>query len=323
MDRQVLPRVLGRDPRDMGALFVELRALGAAGASAGFAVSGLEQALWDLAGQAAGLPIWRLLGGRLRARLWTYASITRATAERSPAGFAATARAAVAQGFRAVKLAAFDDVPPGLDTPEAFAAVELGIERLQAVREAVGPRVQVMVDCHTRFTPAWAIRVARRLEPVRLFWLEDPVPRHDLEGLARVRDAVEVPIAAGETLFGRDAYWDLVRRRAIDVALPDVRHCGGIGELVRIAALAEPAQIRVAPHNPGGPVGTAAVAQAVATLPNFAILEYLFGDVPWRASLVTPAESIAGGSYTVPDAPGLGLRLNEEVLAAHSFPIRS
>src|SRR5262245_9296518 len=163
MRQQVLPRVLGRDPRDTGALFAELRPVGLASRAGSFAVSALEQALWDLAGQAAGQPIWRLLGGRLRERLWAYASITRATADRSPAGVAASARAAVADGFRALKLAAFDDVPVRQETAEAYAGIERGIERLHAVREAVGPEVQVMVDCHARFTTAWAIRVARRL----------------------------------------------------------------------------------------------------------------------------------------------------------------
>src|SRR5262249_4136370 len=132
-----------------------------------------------------------------------------------------------------------------------------------------------------------------------------------------------VPLASGETLFGKEAFWDLLRRRAVDVVLPDVRHCGGLGELVRIGALADTAQIGVAPHNPGAPVGTATVAHAMAALHNFTILELMFGDVPWRGDLITPAESIVDGCYTLPDGPGLGVTLNESILSAHEVPIPS
>ena len=315
--RQLKPRLLGRDPRDVTALFVELRPLGLAGSYGAFALLAVEQALWDLAAQAENVPIWRLLGGRLRERLFTYANISRATVDRSPDGFAAVARAIVARGFRAVKLAAFDDMALRLDTPEAFATLEVGIDRMLAVRESVGPDVQVMVDCHQRFNSALAIRVARRLEPVRLFWFEDPIARSDIDGMVRLRNAVGVPIATGETLFGKDAYWELMRRPAVDVLLPDVRHCGGIGELTRIAALAEPSHIRIAAHNNDGPVGMVASAHALATMPNMACLEFVPGDVEWRASLLTPSEPVFDGWFTVSDAPGLGVRLNSDVVDAH------
>ena len=307
IERQIAPRLVGCDPRDVEVFFQRFCGLGASRPGA-TAISGVEQALWDIAGQAYGQPIWRLLGGTLRPRLWTYANINRSTWERSPEGFAANARRAVARGFCAVKLAAFDDVPR-LDSPEAFAAIQLGVDRVLAVREAVGPRVQVLLDCHSHFNAAWAIRVARQLEGARLFWFEDPVPHTDLEGLARVRASIEQPVAAGETLFGRGEFWRLFTRQAVDVAMPDVKHCGGIGELRRIAALAEPAHVQIAPHNPSGPVATAATVHAAAAMPNFTILEYAFGEVDWREALIEPTEHIADGFYEVPDAPGLGIRL--------------
>ena len=318
--QQIAPRLVGSDPRGPGVFFERFRGLGASRAGA-TALSAVEQALWDIAGQAYGQPIWRLLGGRARPRLWLYANINRSTWDRSPAGFAANAREAVARGFRAVKLAAFDDVPAHLDTPEAFATIEVGIDRVFAVREAVGPDVQVLLDLHCRFNAAWAIRVARRLEPARLFWYEDPVPRADLDGLARVRASVEPPVAAGETFFGRRAFWELFTRHAVDVAMPDVKHCGGVAELRHIAAMAEPAHVHIAPHNPSGPVAMAATAHAAATMPNFTTLEYAFGEVDWRESLIEPAESIIDGFYAVPDAPGLGVRLNQSVLREHQSDV--
>jgi galactonate dehydratase len=312
---QLGPALAGWNPLDVEPFFQRFKGLGASRAGA-TALSAVEQALWDIAGQALGQPIWRLLGGKLRPRVWVYANINRSTWDRSPEGFAQQARQAVGRGFRAVKLAAFDDVPR-LDSPEAFATIQLGIDRVLAVREAVGPEVQVLLDCHAHFNAAWAIRVARDLEPARLFWYEDPVPRSDLDGLARVHATIEQPVATGETLFGRDGFWPLLTRRMLDVAMPDVKHCGGIAELRRIAAMAEPAHVLVAPHNPSGPVAMAATVHACATMPNFAILEYAFGEVDWRETLVEPAESIVGGYYTVPDAPGLGVRLNEDAARRH------
>ncbi len=318
VERRLAPWLTGRDPREGEPFLQRFAPLGAARSGA-TAVSAVEQALWDLAGQAAGQPIWRLLGGAVRPRVWVYANINRSTWDRSPDGFAANARAAVARGFRAIKLAAFDDVPR-LDAPEAFATIALGVERVFAVRAAVGPDVQVLLDCHCHFNAAWAIRVARQLEPARLYWYEDPVPRTDLEGLVRVHQSIEQPVAAGETFFGRRPFWELCSRGAIDIAMPDVKHCGGILELRRIAALAEPAHVQIAPHNPSGPVALAATAHAAVTMPNFATLEYAFGEVDWRERLVEAPESIVDGFYTPPDGPGLGLRLNPETVAAHAFP---
>jgi galactonate dehydratase len=314
---QLAPRLVGSDPRDVQMVLQRGRALGRERTGA-TALSAVEQALWDIAGQVYGQPIWRLLGGKVRPRVWIYANINRSTWDRSPEGFAANARRAVGRGFRAVKLAAFDDVPAHLDSPEAFATIQLGVDRVFAVREAVGPDVQVLLDLHCHLNAAWAIRVARQLEPVRLFWFEDPIPRSDVEGWVRVHQTIEQPVAGGETFFGLEPFWELFTRNAIDVAMPDVKHCGGIGALRHIAALAEPAHVQVAPHNPSGPVALAATAHAAVTMPNFTILEYAFGEVDWREQLVEPAESIVDGFYTPPDTPGLGVRLNQTVLAEHA-----
>jgi galactonate dehydratase len=337
--QNVAPRVVGSDPRDMLATARKLYGLGQAqGRQAATAVSATEQALWDLAGQAHGVPVWQLLGGKLRPRIWVYANINRATGvagvtgvpggtDRSPESFAANAKRAVAAGFRAVKLASFDGMPP-VDTPEMIAATEKGIACVFAVREAVGPDVQVLLDVHCHFNAAWAIRVARRLEPMGLFWYEDPVPRSDWEGLARVRREIEQPIAAGESFFGLEPFWRLFTQGTagtagplIDIAMPDVKHCGGLAAMARIGALAEAAHVQIAPHNPSGPVAQAATVQACAALPTFTILEHAYGETDWRQTLVEPAEALSDGFHTVPDGPGLGVRLNEEALKEREKPM--
>ena len=313
----VAPRVIGTDPRDVEATMQRLQGLGASRTGA-TAVSAVEQALWDLAGQAYEQPVWRLLGGKLRPRIWIYANINRSTWERTPEAFAQNARRAVAAGFRAVKLASFDGMPR-LDTPEAFVAMERGIDCVLAVREAVGSDVQVLLDVHCHFNAAWAIRVARRLEPARLFWYEDPVHRDDWDGLARVYHEIEQPVAAGETFFGLPPFWRLFTAAnggpVVDVAMPDAKHCGGLGAIRKIGALAEASGVQIAPHNPSGPVAQRATVHACATLPSFTILEHAFGETDWRERLIEPAEKIVDGYVEVPDAPGLGARLNEAFVA--------
>ena len=335
--QNVAKLVVGADPRDVHALARRLYPLAQSqGRQAATAVSATEQALWDLAGQAYGQPVWKLLGGKHRSKVWLYANVNRATgvagvpnatADRSPEAFAATAKRAVAAGFRAVKLASFDGMPHA-DTPEAAEATERGIACVFAVREAVGPDVQVLLDVHCHFTAAGAIRVARRLEPARLYWFEDPVPRSDWEGLARVRREIEQPIAAGESFFGLEPFWRLFTAGTsgaagplVDVAMPDVKHCGGLGMMLRIGTLAEAAQVQVAPHNPSGPVAQAATIQACAALPTFTILEHAFGETDWRQELVEPAERLSGGFHEVPDAPGLGVRLNEAAVKERERPV--
>jgi galactonate dehydratase len=315
---RVAPRVVDTDPRDVETVMRRLQGLGASRTGA-TAVSAVEQALWDLAGQAYGQPVWRLLGAKLRPRIWLYANINRSTWERTPEGFAANAKRAVAAGFRAVKLAPFDGMPR-IDTPESFEAMELGIACLLSVREAVGPDVHVLLDAHCHFNAAWAVRVGRRLEAegAKLFWFEDPVPRDDWEGLARVRAEIGLPVAAGETFFGLEPFWRLCTgeggRPLVDVAMPDVKHCGGLGALRRIGALAEAAHVQIAPHNPSGPVAQLATVHACATLPSFTILEHAFGEADWRETLITPAEQLVDGYASVPDVPGLGVQLNEAAI---------
>ncbi len=286
----------------------------AGGLVAATAYSALEQALWDLAGQALDLPVHALLGGAVRRSLPLYANINRTTKPRTPAGFAATAKRAVDEGFSALKAAPFDGFPkPEAGETARVQATDLGIACLEAMREAVGADVKIMVDCHSFFDVERAVAVAKRLEPLKLSWYEEPVDPKRIEETVAIRRRIRQTMAGGEVLFGVDGFVPLCRHRAVEVIMPDVKHCGGIREMTHIAAMARAEQVRVAPHNPAGPVSTAASGQLCATLANFEILELQWGEVPWRGELLTPHEEIKLGSLDVTDRPGLGHQLADRV----------
>jgi galactonate dehydratase len=281
-------------------------------------LSGIEQALLDLEGKARGLPVWQLLGQRVRARVPLYANINRATTDRSPEGFATSARAALAQGLRAIKLAPFDDLRPGSTAQlDGQAQIALGIERVRAVRQAIGPAAALLVDCHSRLDEPSALHVARALEDVDLYWFEEPVSWR-LEGgaaLARVRQACGLRIATGESIFGTDTYRRLAAQAAADVFMPDVKHVGGIHACVAVGGIAAEHGLEASPHNPSGPVACAASLHAAAVMPACTLLEFAWGEVPWRSQLVRPAEAVDAGSLPVPESPGLGVELHTGLLA--------
>jgi galactonate dehydratase len=323
--RSLRPKLLGRDPSSVEAIWRDLASRPAGGTIDGrleaTALSAVEQALWDVNGRALGVPVHRLLGGAVREQIRLYANVNRHVTDRAPAGFARAARAAVAGGFTAVKLAPFDGVHwAQRDRAEAGALLARGIERVAAVREAVGPEVELMVDCHERLNLEMALGVARDFERLGVVWFEDPTePTDDLDGLRALRRATDLPLVTGERLFGRAAFWPLLRSGAVGTIMPDVKHCGGLWEGKKIAAMAEAARVMVSPHNPSGPIATLASAHLAATLPNFSRLEYAWGEVPWRAALTRPAEAVVGGELPVPQAPGLGATLDPAVLEAHGF----
>ena len=283
------------------------------------AFSGLEQAQWDLVGKALGAPVSDLFGGRLRDVLSVYANINRATSDRTPAGFAANARTAVDDGFAAIKAAPFDGFPALTDpAAEIAAAVDLGVSCVTAMRAAVGPEVAIKIDAHSRFDVALSIDVARRLEPHNLSWYEEPIPPQRVDETKTIHDAIEQRMAGGEFLFGMAGFAPLCEQRAVDVVMPDVKHCGGLTEARRIAAIADLHGVAVSPHNPSGPVATAASVQLCAAMSNFDILEHQWGEVSWRGDLLDPPERFENGRIRVPDAPGFGVELNETVVREHA-----
>lgn len=286
------------------------------------AFSAIEQALWDLAGKALDVPTYVLLGGKVRDSLPVYANINRATDPRTPAGFAAAATRAVADGFRAIKAAPWDGFPPpGSPDAAITRAVDTGIASTAAMREAVGPDIAIMVDCHSFFDVERAVRVAERLEPYNLTWYEEPVAPDRVDDTVAIRRRIRQHMAGGETLFGLTGFAPLARRKAVDTIMPDVKHCGGLLELTRIAAMAAEEGVMVAPHNPSGPVSTAASVQVCAGMKNVNYLELQYGEVDWRSDTLVPPERFINGSIQVPDRPGFGIELNESTIRARSLPL--
>jgi galactonate dehydratase len=310
-------RLVGQSPFQIEAIRRELRRLDG-GRVTHTALSAIECALWDILGQRLGVPIHALLGGSLRDRVRLYANINRHVVDRSPEGFARAAHQAVSEGFTAVKLAPFDELrsPDHIRTgPEA--AWRRGVERVEAVRAAIGDHFELAVDCHGRMEPSEAIAVARALAPFDLLWLEEPVPHRFVDELARVTRAVPMPTASAENIFGLEGFRPFLTRPVVNVIMPDVKHAGGLLETKQIASAARMSQVLVAPHNPSGPVATVASGHVVSTLDNLLILEYAWGEAPWRSDLLAPAEPIREGHLWLSDAPGLGYRLNKEVVSAH------
>ncbi len=309
----------GKSPLEIGAYREKGAPIAARGGLvSATAFSAVEQALWDLSGKALDVPTYSLFGGKLRDTLPVYANINRATTRRTPEGFAATARAAVKEGFRAVKGAPWDGFPPPGSSQGAIdAAVDNGIACVVAMREAVGPDVEVMCDCHSFFDVALAERVAKRLEPVKLSWYEEPVAPERIDETREIRRRIRQPMAAGEILYGVAGFAPLVRNRTVNVIMPDVKHCGGLLELTHIAAAAEQEGVEVAPHNPSGPVSTAANVQVCAVLKNFRLIEFQWGETPWRGDVIAPAERFDNGMLRVPDRAGFGIELDDRVARAH------
>lgn len=293
---------------------------------AAVAASALEQCLWDIMGKALSLPCHDLMGGRIQPRIRIYANINRSADPRTPDGFAAMAGRAVAAGFDALKLAPFDDMPRGVhllpnggsERVRFEQAMEAGIACARAVRQVIGPERDLLVDAHSHFTRPEGIDLAARMRSLNLYWLEEVTLAQDLEGLAAITRAAPMPTAGGEAIHGVEGFYDYIRAGAAEIVMPDVKVCGGMLELKKIAALAEGAALLCSPHGPASPVGNAAAAHVVATVPNFNILEYSFGEVPWRATLTDPPEQIEAGALVLSGRPGLGFALNEKIVARHA-----
>jgi galactonate dehydratase len=275
--------------------------------------------LWDLQGKALDLPAYQLFGGRIQDRLRLYANINRSTEDRSPLGFAANAQRAVAAGFDAIKLAPFDDMPAKLtDRAQLEHFLQAGIDCAQAVRDVIGPRRDLLVDVHSHFNRQDGLELARRFEPLNLYWLEEVCPPEPVEDLAAINHAAKMPTAGGEQIHGVKGFYPYIKAQAVDVVMPDVKVTGGMLELKMIAALAEGAGLTCSPHGPASPIGNAAAGHVMATVPNFEIFEFSFGEVPWRSELVDPPERVESGGLVLPERPGLGYTINGKLAAKYA-----
>ncbi|MCC7355286.1 MAG: mandelate racemase/muconate lactonizing enzyme family protein [Anaerolineae bacterium] len=308
--------VLGADPFDVESLVLRMvRDQYQGGAVAMTAISGLEIACWDLIGKACGQPVYRLLGGRCHDRLQAYANGWYGGAK-TPDDYAERARAVVKAGYRGLKFDPFGVAWKRMSADESKETVAI----VEAVRRAVGDDVELMIEFHGRLALDVALEMAHRLAAYHPAWYEEPVAYENLDLLREVKARTAVPIAAGERLYTLADFARLVEMRAADVVQMDVAHCGGILTAKKIAALAEPRDVVLAPHVSVGPVALAAALHLDMCSPNFYRQEN-FGehDVPYRDGLVSGWNRFRDGFFTLDETPGLGLELNDAVIAAHPY----
>jgi gluconate/galactonate dehydratase len=335
------PFILGEDPLDVDRLYWKMysafqRELGA---SLLATISGVETALWDIAGKEMRVPVYRLLGGKYRDQVRVYADCAAGEDDdgkgeeihlgptvlkgvHTPEAYAAKAVKVKAQGFDALK---FD-----LDLPDRYRQdryngsigneeMRLKVKLVESVRAAVGDNVDLAVDCHWQYNVKDAIRLAQKLEPYDLLWLEDPIHSENTKAMEKVSRKSPVPICTGEHRVSRHGFRDLIESQAAEILSPDVQKAGGILETKKIADHADQYYIPLAPHNVASPVGTMAAVQLCASIPNFLLLEFHANDIPWWGNLVKArsAPLVQNGRITLPSRPGLGIELDDDEVEKH------
>jgi galactonate dehydratase len=319
------PMLIGEDPARIEHLYQKMyrQSFWRVGVIGMSAISGIEQALWDIRGKALDQPVYQLLGGavRDRVRMYTHLGGGEMTAvyetQRSddPQVFVDRALAVIEKGYTAVKAL----ITPPTETLNSIAAYKYAERMMAALRNAAGDGVDIMIDCHGRHSPANAIEFCRVLAPYRPYFIEEPVPPENIDALAEVRRASPAPIATGERLVTRFQFREVFEKQACHIIQPDLCHCGGLWEAKKIAAMAEAYYIGVAPHNPLGPVANAAALHFALSTPNFLIQEDMLTDVPWRWEVVRHSLKTENGYWLPCDAPGLCVEVDEEAARKHPF----
>ena len=314
------PRLLGRDPLNIAPLYERLRRSGRYGGTTGppiiFAITGIENALFDIAGKALNLPVWQLLGGRFRDRFRLYADC-HAGESNDPRAWADKALAVIEEGYDAVK---FDVDGTGIGYRDAWnltaGAREMSfiIELVETTRNAIGPDVDLAIDCHGQYDLPSAITLAHALEDLRLLWLEEPVPAENIAAMAQLRAGTSTVICTGENQYTRYEFLELLQQQATDIIMPDLAKAGGLLEGKRIAELAETFYVPVAPHNVSSPLGMMAACHCLAAIPNFLLLEFHAREIPWWEDLCDGDKPfVQDGTMTLSNRPGIGVELNEDV----------
>lgn len=307
--------VLGHDPFNIEALVRRMYRddYDRAGEIAMSALATIEIACWDIMGQSLGVPVYQLLGGAVRDRIKAYANGWY-TVERTPQEFHRAAQRVIAKGYRALKFDPFGTGYYELERSEKNRAIAL----VEAVRDAIGPDAELLVEMHGRFNPATAVEIAHELEPFKPSWIEEPVPPENLAALKKVTDKVRIPVATGERMHTGHDFRPLFELQAADIIQPDITHFGGLLAAKKIAAMAEMYYVLVAPHNVGGPISTAAALHFAASTPNFKIQEHFndFSDV-WIKTSAPGNPEVVDGYFALPQGPGLGVKLNEEIIHDH------
>ena len=280
------------------------------------ALSGIDIALWALKGKILGLPIYQLLGGPYQHKLRVYANGWY-TNPASPSQIAEEAEAVVSMGYNAMKFAPFGR---SSYTTISREEAQLAVDRVAAVREAVGPTVDILIEVHAKFNVYTAVDLARRMEEFSPFWYEEPVSQENLSEMKQVKDRIGIPVATGERLYLKFPFFELVKNQAADILQPDICNAGGITELQKIGALSEAQHVMMAPHNTNSAVGTEASLHLDAAMPNFLIQEYHaeFYE-PHYFEVVNGLPRQENGYVDLPSGPGLGITLNEDILNMHPY----
>jgi L-alanine-DL-glutamate epimerase-like enolase superfamily enzyme len=312
-------RIVGEDPFHITRLLEEVSRGGSYFGSILF-ISGIEVALWDILAKKLGVPVCQLFGGACHDRLRVYVDGFFRGADYQPEPYARQARELVEQGFTALKMDIDGPLPSmhRINRQPDRVDLDLTVEIVAAVREAMGYALDLAVDTHGRFNLPTMLTLAERLQPYDLMWIEDPVPLKggNIKTMAKITNAVKTPICSGETL-ARPQYRELFELQAADIVMPDLTYVGGMMEMHKIAAMADAYHVPVAPHNMYGPLATMASAQICACIPNFTILEFQWGDVPWRDEILDRPIPIADGYIEISDEPGIGVELNREALSPY------
>jgi galactonate dehydratase len=322
---QLKNELTGRTPEQaLPLLRVQPHSLG--GLAANSVLSALEMALTDIRGKAAGVPAYALFGTALRKSMRIYANINRRTRDRTPAGHAESACKAIADGYNAIKIAPFDDVYwEDFGDPAARRRIALGMERVFAVRDAIGPQVDLLIDCHWRFDEESAKQLIRDLAPARLYWMECLIsenPEHHA-ALTRIRDCARehgTRLAGAERQVGVSGFRPVTQGGLMDVVMPDIKYAGGYAEMLGIARHTAEHGIAFSPHNPHAPVCTLASLHVCTVAGNFLIMEHQLAESALYLDIMKGDHPrLVGGCYQVPETPGLGMELDDMVLRAHPY----
>ena len=319
VDERLTRPLIGQDPRNVDKLFRDM--MGTMSASGFYqgavmsAISGIESALWDITGQAAGVPIWQLLGGKFRDKIRMYNDCHAGETE-TPEAYAAKAREVEARGFTAIKFD-IDPLPSRRDRYNRCISnddIAHYVDVVTAIREGLDSNTDLAIDAHWFYAPVDILKVAHAFEDLDLLWLEDPIPPENIAAMEGVTKSTRTPICTGENFYTRFGFRDLIETQAADIVSPDMAKAGGLLEGRRIADLADMYYIPIAPHNIGSPVQTVANCHVMAAVPNFLVLEFHHLDDRFWEGIINEGPLIQEGHIDVPNLPGLGVTLNEDLL---------
>ena len=316
MLKDVIPYLIGEDPERIEYLWQSCfrRRFYRGGPATGAALAGIDQALWDIKGKAYGVPVYQLLGGLARTKVRVYGHVTGNTAEEA----ARQAKQRIAKGITAIRFRAFHSYDAQALHDHKL-AVRQQIEYLAAIRAAVGDEVDLILECHGRYDPEWAIKLAELAKPYRPFLIEDPIRHENPEALALVRAHTDLPLATGERYHNKWDFRETIVHQYVNYVRPDVSHCGGISEMKKIAAMAETYYIDLIPHNNAGPLGSAATLHAALAIPNVTMIEAPWVNSDGQGDVVKPYPTVEKGFALPLDGPGLGVTFDETRARAKPF----